>query len=78
MRNLKGLAAQLYESNPELSRALLREWGVLEEINAYVLDRKLPAVPPEYEVLADEALSRMSDLVVETLESDIGQKYNSE
>jgi hypothetical protein len=62
--DLRGAIALLAEQERDLSRSLNRKWRILEETNARMIYRRLPATPPDYQGLINARLEEMRALML--------------
>jgi len=65
--DLEALLCVLQEADQNWKSAFHKQWAVIEEVYAVVLDRKLKEVPQEYWKLIDDAVSTMKQLLTEVV-----------
>jgi hypothetical protein len=63
--SLDGLQNALEGVNSQWKNAFLKQWGVLEDVYAAILDKNLKEPPDEYKHLIEEAIQKIRRLIAE-------------
>jgi hypothetical protein len=63
--SLDGLQSALKGVNKQWRNSFLKQWGVLEDVHAEILDRNLKEIPDEYMSLIKGALGEIRRLIAE-------------
>lgn len=63
--SLDGLQSALKDVNTQWRNSFLKQWGVLEDVHAEILDRNLKEIPDGYMPLIKGALDEIRRLIAE-------------
>ncbi|MEK9282548.1 hypothetical protein MTR72_23420 [Bradyrhizobium sp. ISRA442] len=65
--SLDGLQSALEGVDAQWKNAFLKQWGVLEDVNADILDRNLTEIPKEHARLLTSTVREIRKLIAESL-----------